>query len=105
MERERFDYSVIKFREEYWKKVEKIIGTGEGYVGIHIRRTDHHIAIKESGTDAFIHKINEILTKCPDIKFFIATDDKNEEYKLQKYMGGGKMIIQPNKEWGRSRSK
>ena len=103
MAKDRFDYSAIKFREEYWKIVKEIIGTGEGYVGIHIRRTDHHIAIKESSTDAFIHKINEILTKCPDIKFFLATDDKNEERELQK-LYGDKMIVQPNKEWGRSRS-
>lgn len=101
--RDRFDYSVIKFREEYWTKVEEIIGTGEGYVGVHIRRTDHQIAIKESSTDAFIHKINETLTKYPDIKFFLATDDKNEEYKLQKIYGD-KMVVQPNKEWGRVRS-
>ena len=67
---ERFDFSVIKFRERYWRKVRAIIGTGEGDVGIHIRRTDHCTARKESSTDIFIHNMNEALTKRPDIKFF-----------------------------------
>lgn len=102
-EREKADYSVIRFKEEYWNKVQEIVGSGGGYIGVHIRRTDHGTAIKESSTNAFIHKMDEIVRKQTAMKFFLATDDKKEEEILQKIYGD-KIVVQPDKVWGREGS-
>lgn len=99
-DREKFDYSVIKFREEYWKKVEEIVGLGGGYIGVHIRRTDYWKAIEESITNIFIRKMNEISVQQPFMKFFLATDDKKEEQMLKK-LYGDKLVVQLHKKWGR----
>lgn len=103
-EQEKVDVSVIKFRDEYWKKVEELVGLEEKCIGIHIRRTDHQVAIKGSSTKAFINKIDEIVEKEKDIKFFLATDDMDEE-KTLKQIYGEKIITQPDKKWGRGSSK
>ena len=102
-EQENVNLSVIKFRQEYWKTVEEIINPNEKIIGIHIRRTDHQRAIEASGTDAFVKKIDEILEKQGDAKFFLATDDISEEENL-KNRYGDKIIVQKNKEWGRAKS-
>lgn len=103
MDREKLDYSVIRFREEYWNKVKETVGSGGGYIGVHIRRTDHRIAIEESDTDSFIRKIDEICEKMPSMKIFLATDDKKEEQTLRNIYGN-RLIVQSNKKWGRAGS-
>lgn len=97
------DFSVIKFQKEYWNKVESIIVPGERYIAIHIRRTDHQTAIAESSTNAFIQKINEVINQQSDVKLFLATDDKKEEENL-KHIYGDKLVVQEDKEWGRTNS-
>lgn len=101
-EQEKVDFSVIKFREEYWKKVKEIVMSKEKYIGIHIRRTDHQIAIDASSTQAFIRKIDEIINE-DDVKFFLATDDVMEEETL-KHIYGNRIVVQENKDWGRTNS-
>lgn len=99
-ERENVDYSVIKFKEEYWEKVRLILSGNNHWVGMHIRRTDHTVAIKGSSTNAFIKKIEEILSQEENLKLFLATDDIIEERQL-KARYGDTIITQTNKEWGR----
>ena len=52
-------------------------------IGIHIRRPDHIIAIRESPTYLFINKAKEEITRNDSTKFYLATDDLGikEEFK------------------------
>lgn len=99
-EAESVNYSVIKFREEYWERVNNILPANEKYVGIHIRRTDHLAAIEKSSTEAFLKMIDKIICEAPQTKFFLATDDFNEERRLRT-LYGNRLIVQLHKEWGR----
>lgn len=74
-ENDNIDYSVIKFRQCYWDKVYKIL-PADNCAGVHIRRTDHACAIEKSHTAAFAQMIDKVLKEHPDMKFFLATDDK-----------------------------
>lgn len=100
-EQEKVDYSVIKFKPEYWSMVDHIFGNKKECVGIHIRRTDHMVAIEGSGTEAFIKQIDKILGQDKKTVFFLATDDENEEKKLQE-LYGDKILVQRQKKWGRA---
>lgn len=50
-------------------------------IGVHIRRTDNEISIKNSPLEKFISYIESEINNNPDIKFFLATDDY--EIKLE----------------------
>lgn len=56
-------------------------------IGIHIRRTDNLNSIKYSPTSSFIKKIEEELQENSKAKFYLATDDKNEELELVERFG------------------
>lgn len=93
----------IKFREEYWNAAEKILHGNRNIVGIHIRRTDHNVAIAGSKTEDFFRYIDKILEEDPATMFFLATDDEREENILrEKY--GEKIITMGDKSWGRDSS-
>lgn len=57
---------------------------GKKCVGVHIRRTDHTWAIESSKTNNFVTAIEQELAVNPDAKFYIATDDINEENLLRE---------------------
>lgn len=60
-------------------------------VGMHIRRTDHNIAISSSPVEIFDNKINELIKTDGDLKVFLCTDDIMVKNQLcQKY---GRRII------------
>lgn len=99
-EREKIDYSSILFKKEYWNEVEQILRKERKYIGVHIRRTDHERAIKNSDTDAFIKKMKEILEKVPETVFFLATDDRHEEERLKEIFED-RIVTQKGKVWGR----
>lgn len=69
-------------------------------IGVHIRRTDHDVAIKNSKTDSFIYKMKQCIAERPQICFFVATDDIQEEKNLCEVFGD-RIIVQKNKVWGR----
>lgn len=55
--------------------VDKYVEQYEAYtVGVHIRRTDHQVAIQFSPDDSFIKAMNDEIQKHPNVKFFIASD-------------------------------
>lgn len=56
-------------------------------VGVHIRRTDNVTAIGKSGTDAFIRAMEAELAADPDVRFFLATDERKEEALLREHFG------------------
>lgn len=95
-----FDYQVIKFADRWVKKAELIVSEDEEYIGIHIRRTDHSTAIAHSKLETFILMIQERLQENPNTRFFLATDDNEVERELKKTFGD-RIVIQPDKHWGR----
>ena len=57
-------------------------------VSVHIRRTDQVTSIAYSKTENFIDLMNREIAANPDVKFFLATDDKEEEALLRKTFPG-----------------
>ena len=57
-------------------------------VSVHIRRTDQVTSIAYSKTENFIDLMNREISANPDVKFFLATDDKDEEVLLRKTFPG-----------------
>lgn len=100
-EQEQIDYSTIKFRREYYDFVDEMLGTSTNLVGVHIRRTDHAVAIQSSKTEDFIKRIDKILQENSLVKFFLATDDIREQQRFIN-LYGNRIIIQGDKEWGRN---
>lgn len=96
----KIDYSVIKFKEEYYRQVERMFFGKRNVIGVHIRRTDHVRAIKTSKIYHFTSKMDEILKTNPDACLFLATDDKRVEKQLCR-LYGDKIITQSGKQWGR----
>ena len=60
----------------------------EDMVSVHIRRTDQVTSIAYSKTENFIDLMNREISENPDVKFFLATDDKEEEALLRKTFPG-----------------
>lgn len=60
----------------------------EDMVSVHIRRTDQVTSIAYSKTENFIDLMNREINENPDVKFFLATDDKDEEALLRKTFPG-----------------
>lgn len=60
----------------------------ENTVSVHIRRTDQSASIAYSKTENFIELMNREIEKNPQTKFFLATDDKEEEALLRKTFPG-----------------
>ena len=102
-ERENVDYTVIKFRDNYWKQVDRILKPDTKYIGVHIRRTDHNRAIKESSTEAFIQQVREMVNEREELKIFLATDDVTEQNAM-KNVFGDRLVTQSGKRWGRDSS-
>ena len=57
-------------------------------VSVHIRRTDQINSIAYSKTENFIELMNREIEENPDVRFFLATDDKDEEALLRKTFPG-----------------
>lgn len=100
-EKEIVDFATVRFKKEYWDTVETIMYGKNNWIGVHIRRTDHAAAIKESRTEDFIKYMKEISKLKDDVTFFLATDDILEENILKKEFGC-QIVTQKNKEWGRT---
>ncbi len=98
-ERLGIDYSAIVFNDKYVKKAD-ILVKDINVCGVHIRRTDHDIAIAHSTDIAFYQNIESQIKSNQFTTFFLATDDKvTEKNIMDRYKG--KIIIQQGKDWGR----
>ena len=89
----------IKFKNNYNSIVNKIVD--ENMIGIHIRRTDHELAKELSPVALFMQKMDSEIVENNSVKFFLSTDDKDIENKLIRKYGEDRIVVQPNKEWGR----
>lgn len=69
-------------------------------IGLHIRRNDHTLAIKNSPVELFCNIVNGEISKNGKIQIYLATDDREiEELFEQRY--GDVMIIHQNKNFAR----
>lgn len=65
-------------------RIEKVVAEfSENMVGVHIRRTDQIKSIEYSKTENFIELMNQELEKNPNTRFYLATDDMEEEKELR----------------------
>ena len=78
----------IKFRQKFLDESHSVLNNAQDHcVGVHIRRTDHGLAKAGSTTDKFIIRMNEEISKDPDVQFYLATDDWDEQKKMQELYG------------------
>ena len=59
----------------------------ENCIGIHIRRTDNSLSIKNSPLSMFIDAMHREIETCADTKFYVATDDAATKNKLKRDFG------------------
>jgi hypothetical protein len=64
-------------------------------VGVHIRRTDHAISIRESPIELFVEKIKKCMDSNPQATFYVASDSADEITKLKEIFGD--KIVTQNK--------
>lgn len=100
IEKDQISLDVLKFQKQYWDEVETILPGEKKTVGVHIRRTDHKVAIKNSSIETFISIMQKILDAEPDTVFFLSTDDSLVEKRLREQYTD-RIITQKKKEWGR----
>lgn len=96
------DPSTIIFDRKYTELAESVMaGGGQDWVGVHVRRMDHTESIRESTLDCFVEKMKEAQADNQEVRFFLATDDKEVEREL-KGIFPGRIFTYQNKVWGRN---
>jgi len=95
------NYTNFILQENITKKINTITKKFDNTIGIHIRRTDHRTAIKNSSTNKFINEIEKHLLINPNTTFFLATDNaKTKQDLLTKY--SSKIITNTFTEFNRN---
>lgn len=94
------DIAAIQFKDMYWSRVRELFPQGCRMIGVHIRRTDHKVCIEKSKTEWFIENMNQYLAEDSSVCFFLATDDADEEKRLQTIFPE-KIITNRSKSYGR----
>ncbi len=56
-------------------------------IGVHIRRTDNTLSIKNSPLTLFCDAMQREINLCADTKFYVATDDKPTKSELKRIFG------------------
>ena len=82
------DYHLFRPTPQIQEKINAITADFSSHmIGVHIRRTDNVTAIGKSGTDAFIRAMKAEIAADPEVRFFLATDEKKEEAILREHFG------------------
>ena len=82
-------FKLFKPTAELQKRIDEVTKHfTKDMVSVHIRRTDQVTSIAYSKTENFIDLMNREISANPDVKFFLATDDKDEEAFLRKTFPG-----------------
>ena len=82
-------FKLFKPTAELQKRIDEVTKHfTKDMVSVHIRRTNQVTSIAYSKTENFIDLMNREITENPDVKFFLATDDKDEEALLRKTFPG-----------------
>ena len=66
---------------------EHVISDRDVFVGLHIRRSDNEMSIKYSPTELFLEAIEKEIENNPAVKFYLATDDSQEEKLITERFG------------------
>ncbi len=69
---------------------------GPHTIGVHIRRTDHTIAIAQSPTYLFVNRMQEEIDRHADTKFYLATDSE-EDKALISARFGDRVLYSPHR--------
>lgn len=59
----------------------------ENTIGVHIRRTDNVLSIKNSPLSLFCDAMRKEIDECSDTKFYVATDDAATKSELKQIFG------------------
>ena len=82
-------FQLFKPAPELQKRIDEVTKNfTKDMVSVHIRRTDQVTSIAHSKTENFIALMEKEIAENPDVKFFLATDDKEEEALLRKTFPG-----------------
>lgn len=81
-------------RAEILREIDALVpeGSAADMVGVHIRRTDHTIAIKYASIDAYATAMKEELDKNPACRFFLATDEAEVKDELIRRFGKERLV-------------
>ena len=91
----------IHFRRKFEQEAEDILANaGDNIIGVHIRRTDHALA-KKSKTQHFVERMKEEIQNNPEVHFYLATDDWEEQFQMTERFGD-RIIVQKDKTLERS---
>ena len=69
------DLSSVSFNKDIVDRVNEYKHTNGQYDAMHIRRTDNVDAIKQSPTELFYRKIDELVQRDSEHRIYLATDD------------------------------
>ena len=82
-------FQLFKPAQELQKRIDEATKDfTKDMVSVHIRRTDQVTSIAHSKTENFIALMEKEIQANPEVKFFLATDDKDEEALLRKTFPG-----------------
>lgn len=103
--RDKHIFSIFKASQEVLKRGTAVFERiGSMTYGMHIRRTDHEEAIRNSPTELFIEKAEEILKYSDKTNIFLATDDEElslfmeERFKKRIFSYKGKAFTRLDKQ-------
>lgn len=90
-------FSFLKPGKEVLERGKRVFSRiSEKTVGVHIRRTDHVDAIKNSPLTLFVEKMQAELEK-QDTDFYVTTDDASAIEELKHYFPAEKLIVYEEK--------
>ena len=95
------DWSIFEPNITVRKKINSVFPFDDNIVGVHIRRTDQLASIRISPTELFIHAMMDEIKQDNSVRFFLATDEMEEEKFLRWYFGD-RIISIPGKSVSRS---
>ena len=77
------------------EKIGKITQGGtHRVIGLHIRRTDHSVSIRQSPTELFCRVLEARLKEDSDTRFYLATDDAAvRQFFADKYNQDGEIVF------------
>lgn len=80
--------------------ISRYVSSFEGMIGIHLRRTDNLRARADSPTQLFVSAMEREIDLYPAARFFLATDDPEEETLLRQRFGD-RLIVHPKRSFRR----
>ena len=89
-----FQRNLFALSDELQKRVDaEVARFGGNAVGVHIRRTDHKIAIDESPLELFEKEIASRIAEDPSVTFYVCSDDADVKDSLMKAFGPDHIVL------------